>query len=240
MERTPILLMTALLLVACGKSSGEDLENAAGAGTAADIAAGIYDGEGAVLKVTDKGDRKVFAFAHSFERSVAGAEKVSIEIVKGTIEAEKDKAPQLRSDEIYPCSATVAAEGANVVASGRCRGKERDFKLTLVKRDESKLRELNGKWGAVTISNAGTDKLDVTIDGLGEPTESKWIYGGGVYQVAYGNDCHVNIIVRSTGKELLFDVGSTAKAIDIDPRGGDGKCGALNTKLAKPERVTKR
>ncbi len=222
MQRTPIVLMTAaaLLLVACQKTE-EDSETSGSALT--DIPVGIYDGERAVLKVTDEGGgKRLYSFAHTFEKNAPGA-PVSLEIIKGMVETKAGEVPKLVADEVYPCSATLSFDGADVVATGRCRGRSRDFRVKLAPRDYDKLA---GTFGPVEIRGGNANRLDVSISGFAAPTDGEWIYGGGAYRAKYG-DCLVSVVVRSPTKDLLLDVGSTNRAIDLVARGQD--CEALSS-----------
>jgi hypothetical protein len=237
MERTPIVLMAASLVVAlvgCGKSTEEEAENGEAAQSGANIPDGIYDGIGAVLRVSTQGQKRVYAFAHRYDRNIQGAQAPSYQIVEGSVEADVGKAPSLKMDELYPCSAQVRFVAGHVEASGQCRKIGRDstatlqpFNLKLEPRDFGKLRErVFGSNDALDIRGANVDRVELSVAGLGRPSSGEWIYGGGAYRAHYpsaeGPDrCVVAVVFRSTTTELLYDVGGSSDAIRIEVRGQD-------------------
>lgn len=223
MRHAHFFFMAVLSLVACSKPEESSVEGAAAA--TGEIPAGIYDGERAVLQVTDlPNDKRLFSFAHTFE-----SKSVQKQIIKGAVEVKKGEVPKLTADEIYPCSASVGFEDGKVVATGRCRGTDEDFKVLLEPRDHGKLKGTFVKDGmTIKVASSGSKGVQFSVEGAGlsvtQPTSGEWIHGGGAFRGHFGN-CAVSIIARSPEKELIFDVGSTAKSIDIDARGLD--CGAL-------------
>lgn len=219
MNRTLSVAVVALLLAACAKPTEEDSESAGGAASVAALQAGIYDGDGAVVRVTDlENGNRLFDFAHSFQKQAPGA-PVARDIVKGAVEVAKGKTPKLVADELYPCSATLGVSGGKLVADADCRGVTGKIKLPLSPRATDALKgTYAGAGGSVTLGRNTVDGLDVAIDGMPEPTKGQWVYGGAAYSADFGS-CHVAVIVRSADGALALDTRPTAKAIDIDAKG---------------------
>ncbi len=223
MERTSIVLLAALAVVACGKPE-DDADSSGAAASSASLSPGIYDGDGAVLRITDlENGNRLFDFAHSYEKSPSGAQVVVRTIVKGAVEVKKGETPKLVADELYPCAATLSAKDGSIKADADCRGKGK-LTLTMKPRAHERLEgtyEAGGK--TVKIQKATNDSLDVSIEGLPAPKNGAWVYGGGAYAADFGG-CRVAVVVRSAEKELLLDVGSSKKAIDLDVRNAGEKC----------------